>query len=124
MKFLIIIAIIGSFLLLLRVFRKPIVRGLLILKAKLNIRSLRGAIQEADDNKERTDRKTMVVFNMSSGEWETVEKKVLKKASSMNRNTNNAKMTDGRRRFMKKKNRAFDNDRVKAIEKKSLYVTR
>jgi hypothetical protein len=123
MKFLLIISIIVGFITLLRIFRKPIVKRLVKIRASLKIRSLRHAIQEADHNKASTFRKTMVVYNTSSGEYETLEKKILKKASYLNRNKNNAKLTEGRKKFMKKKARAFDHDRVKNMEKKSLYVT-
>jgi trehalose/maltose hydrolase-like predicted phosphorylase len=102
MKYLLIISIIVGFITLLRVFRKPIVKWLVKIRASLKIRSLRHAIQEADDNKASTFRKTMVVYNTSSGEYETLEKKILKKASYLNRNKNNAKLTEGRKKFMKK----------------------
>jgi len=123
MNWLILISIVASVLMALRVFRKQIGKWLVKINASLKIRSLRQAISEADDNKDNTGRKTIVVYNATSGEYETIEKKILKKASYSNRNKNNAKLTPGRKKFKKDKTRAFSDERVKTIEKKSLYVT-
>lgn len=122
-----LIAIICLFLLLLRVFRKPIRTWAYNLKGRLMIVSLRGAIKKADQDKKKTGRKNMVVFNRASGELEPVQKKLLKMAAKMSKNKSNAAMTKGRKRMMtknKRKKTEFSTERVKQIEKKSLYVTR
>jgi hypothetical protein len=111
-------------LLLLRIFRKPVSRWLIKIRAKLQIHSLREAIADADHDKQTTGRKNMVVFNQSSGKFEPLQKRLLKIASNNTRNKSNKAMTEGRKKMMqKKKTRVFDNNRVKQIEKKSLYVT-
>lgn len=105
-------------------FRASIIKFLYRLRSKLQIHSLREAINEADKNKEETGRKNMVVFNSHSGKYEPLQKRILKAASRLNRNKSNKAMTEGRKKMMKaKKSRTFTNDRVKQIEKKSLYVT-
>lgn len=110
----------------LRLFRKWIIKKLLGLRAKLQLGSLRHAIQEADENKEETGRKNIVVFNATSGKYEPVQKKLLKAAAGQSRNKSNKAMTDGRKRELaktKSKKRPIDQERIKQIEKKSLYVT-
>jgi hypothetical protein len=99
------------------------VKRLLKLRAKLQLGSLREAIVQADQDKEKTGRKNMVVFNTTSGKYEPVQKKLLKAASQMGKNRSNKAHTEGRRRMLKHKERAFTPQRVKHIEKKSLYVT-
>lgn len=120
--------IIGSIMMCLvaaRVFRMKIVRWLLKLRGKLVIRSLRQAIEHADRDKDKTGRKNVVVFNTHSGKYENLQKKVLKAAATVGKNKNNAALTEGRLRMMKaKKKRQFTTDRVRQIEKKSLYVTK
>lgn len=124
MKYGIVILILSAIGVTVRIFRGSIIRWLMSLRTKLQIRSLRHAIADADNNKSTTGRKTMVVFNRTAGSYETVEKKTLKTASNLFKNKNNAKMTEGRKKMAKKKPaRAFDPKRVKTIEKKSLYVT-
>lgn len=113
-------------LVLLRIFRKQVRQWAYNLRAKLRIKSLKVAIKEADDNKKKTNRKTMVVFNSASGKYEPIEKRVIKIAHKVNKNKNNAALTDGRRWWLtknKKKKSEFTYERVKQIEKKSLYVT-
>lgn len=107
--------------------KKRIIQSLLNLRAKLQISSLREAISDADKDKARTGRKNMVVFNLTSGKYEPVQKKLLKQASQLGKNKSNKAMTDGRRRVLKKqkrKERVFDADRIRTIEDKSLYVTK
>lgn len=91
-------------------------------RASLKIQSLRKAIAQADKDKDDTARKNMVVFNTAIGEFEPIQKKLLKVVERKSRNTNNAKMTEGRKRFMQKKKKHL-NQSVKELEKKSLYVT-
>lgn len=120
-----IAAIMITLLILIRIFRKRIIQWLLRLRAKLQIQSLRKAIWDADKDKEKTDRKNLVVFNLSTGKYEPIQKKLLKIAANVNKNKNNAAMTEGRKRFMKKrKERSFDPERIRTMEQKSLYVTK
>jgi hypothetical protein len=126
MSILLAILIPFLFVALLRIFRQPIRQWVYNLRAKLRVRSLRVAIGEADDNKEKTGRKTIVVFNQHSGHFEPIEKKVLKTVAGASKNKSNKALTDGRRWFMsrtKKKKALITTERVKQIEKKSLYVT-
>lgn len=124
----IIAMIILTTLLVLRVFRKPIRNWLLRLRAKMQIHSLRNAIAGADEDKAETGRKNMVVYNTVSGEFEPLQKRVLKRISNNAKRKNNSKMTDGRKWAQqngktKTGKRYFTHKRVKETEKKSLYVT-
>ena len=123
MAYIFFILVIATTLFLLRAFKKPIQKWAYKLRAKLNIHSLRTAIEDADKNKLKTGRKTMVVFNTSTGSYEPLEKKILKAASNAGKRKNNAAMTDGRRKFQEQKQRTFSPERVKQIQQKSLYVT-
>lgn len=125
MKFAPIILIILTSILLLRLFRKKIVKWLYRLRAKLKMQSLGRAIKEADKDKEKTNRKNMVVLNLHSGYYEPVQKRLLKYVAKKNKNKNNAAMTKGRRKMAAKPKTKteIDTDRIKHIEKKSLYVT-
>lgn len=126
MKYLPIILSLGVFILLIRVFRKAIVSYLLKLRGRLTVASIRNAIQEADKDKEKTGRKNMVVFNTASGSFEPVQKKLLKGIARKNRNRSNAKQTDGRKRYLAqnpKEKSYLTSERVKTVEKKSLYTT-
>ncbi len=100
-----------------------VVKKLLGVRAKLQMSSLRKAIGQADEQKAKTGRKNMVVFNQHQGIYQPIAKKTLKAASKVGKNTSNKAMTDGRIKMMKRKKRVIDNERVKQIEKKSLYVT-
>ena len=122
MKYLPIILTIGTIILLVRVFRKHIIRYLLRLRVKVRMVSLREAIHDADDNKSKTGRKNLVI-QKPDGFFEPVQKRRMKVASNLSKNKNNAKMTPGRRKFMKKKERLFEPERLKEIEDKSLYAT-
>jgi hypothetical protein len=105
-----------------------LVRLLVRWRSKLQFGTLRQAIHDADDNKEATGRKNMVVFNSTSGQFEPVQKRMLKNATRAGKNKSNKAMTDGRKRMLAqnkgKKGRVISIDRVKHIEKKSLYVTK
>jgi hypothetical protein len=103
-----------------------IVKRLLRMRARLQMGTLRHAIHDADDDKKKTGRKNMVVFNSTGGKFEPVQKKMLKKAANLTKNKSNKAMTKGRKKMLKgKKNgRVINMDRVKQIEEKSLYVTK
>lgn len=129
MKTLILISIICvtlvTLMILIRLFAKPIRKWVMILRSKLMIRSLRVAINDADKDKEKTDRKNIVVFNKASGDYEPVTKKLLKQVEQQGKKKNNAKKTPGRiwaQQQGKKKKKILGNT-VHEIEKKSLYVT-
>jgi hypothetical protein len=104
--------------------RKWLIKRLLNLRARLRMSSLRVAIGDADKDKTRTGRKNIVVFNQYQGVYEPVQKKLLKRAARMTKNTSNKKMTEGRKRVLKIKKRVFDPERIRTIEEKSLYVTK
>lgn len=124
MKYLPIILTIGTIILLIRVFRKPIIKYLLRIRVKVRMASLREAIHDADANKEKTGRKNLVI-QKPDGFFEPVQKRLMKVASNASKNKNNAKMTPGRKKFMskKKQDRLFKPERLKEIEEKSLYAT-
>lgn len=127
-----IISLIMSFAILIILVRMNIDRirkYLNQLAVRLHIRSLRTAINEADKDKEKTDRKNIVVFNTSSGSFEPVQKRLLKNVAHAGKNTNNAALTKSRRRrggvvAIGKKKTAVDTNKVKLVEKKSLYTTK
>lgn len=124
MKYLLIILLICGIITVLKLFKKPIRKWMMFLRAKLQIQSLRSAIRDADKDKEETGRKNMVVFNTHGGNFEPITKKLLKAVANKNKNKNNGKLTDGRKKFMQKKKKSeIDTEKVKTIEKKSLYVT-
>lgn len=123
MKYVPILAAIGIVLLLIRIFRPAIIKWLYRLRARLHIQSLRQAISDADGDKEQTQRKNMVVYNTAIKEFEPLQKQLLKAAERAGKNKNNAKMTDGRKRVLKRKKKLLQQD-VKMMEKKSLYVTK
>lgn len=124
MNIIITIASVLAVLGLLRAFRDPIARWLIRLRGKLQIQSLRFAIEDADKDKAKTGRKNMVVFNKETGKFEPIQKRLLKVASRNSKNKSNKAMTDGRKRMMKQtKKRVFTPEKVKSLEKKSVYVT-
>jgi hypothetical protein len=130
MIYVVVISILFTMILMIRIFRVRIVKFLLAVRAKLQIRSLRNAIGEADADKALTDRKNMVAFNTASNSFETLQKKTLKSYANARKKKNNAKMTDGRKWAMRnnkgrhaKSKRSIDPELIKQIEKDSLYVT-
>lgn len=124
MKPVLAILIVATILMVLRIFAGPIRARLLRLRVKLRMVSLRHAIHEADDDKAKTQRKNLVVHK-HDGFFETVQKKQMKQLSAATKNKSNKAMTPGRRKMMPKnpKQRLFDPERIREIEKKSLYVT-
>lgn len=107
---------------LLRVYRMKVLQWVMNLRSILRIRSLRVAIKDADKDKEDTKRKNMVLFNTHSGEYEPLQKKLLKHIERKSKNKNNAKQTPGRKKFAQRKKKIL-NSSVNEIQKKSLYVT-
>lgn len=120
-------ASVGLVILLIFLFKKPIVARLKRLAIKLQLNSLREAIHKADHDKETTGRKNMVVYNTTVSAFEPVQKKLLKKIAKAGKNKNNAAKTPGRMWFQKnnkKKKTSVDTQRVKQLEEESLYVTK
>lgn len=109
---------------LFRVFRKPIISRLKKLKARLNIVSLRMAIEEADKMERATGRKMIVVFIESKGEYQAVEKQTLKTVANVRKVKGQPAQTEFRKKQGVKKPGSITHNRVKVIEKRSLYVTR
>lgn len=118
----IIISALIAVAVLIRLNRERIIKWLLALRASLKIQSLREAINGADADKKETMRKNMVVYNTAVGTYEPVQKRLLKQVERKGKNKNNAKMTEGRKRFMQQKKKHLSMP-VKELEKKSLYVT-
>lgn len=108
---------------LIYIFRNRVRKFLNKAAMKLQLSTLRQAIHDADANKEENGRKNIVIFNTVNKAFEPVEKRVLKRMADKNRNTNNAAKTKYRKRNHGKGKRVLDSERVKTIEKKSLYVT-
>ena len=119
--FLIGIVFVSAFFLI-RMNRMRILKWLLKLRAGLQLQSLRTAIKDADQDKEKTDRKNMVVFNTVSGKFEPVQKKVLKYVEQKQKRKNNAAKTPFRRKFTPGRKKILHQS-VQEAEKKSLYVT-
>src|SRR5574341_866544 len=105
------------------------IRGLLTkrlvkLRSKLRMDSLREAIGKADENKEKTGRKNIVVFNNHSGAYEALQKQLLKTAHNKQKVKGQPAQTKYRKKRPKKvKASRFTNERVHHLEKKSAYVT-
>lgn len=88
-----------------------VVRGLLKMRSRLRMQSLRGAIQEADKIKADTGKKAIVLFNHGAGKYEPVTKQDLKKA-----------YRQGKSARKKGKKSPFTLERIKRLEKRSMYV--
>lgn len=93
-----------------RFIRDQLIRGLLKLRAKGQVASMRQAIEEADKIKKETGQKALVVYNRSTRQWEAIKKRQLKDAHK-------------RRKASKDKSTGMKHGRTKEIEKKSVYVT-
>mgnify|MGYP000897041550 CR=1 FL=1 len=120
MKYIPIILSIGLVVLLLRVFRGKIVQWLFQLRAKLKLQSLRQAIADADKDKAETKRKNMVVFNTTTGTFEPVQKKLLKKIANGKKQE---AVPNGFRQKRATKSKYITKSKVREVEKKSLYIT-
>lgn len=119
-----LISIVGMMFLLAFLFRNKLIELLHVLRGRLHVQSLREAIHNADKDKEQTGRKNMVVFNTANAEFEPVQKRLLKFLAAKNKQKNNGKRTDGRKKFTKPvKKRVLTGEKVKQVEKNSLYVT-
>lgn len=94
---------------LLKVLGK-VVAFLLRIKSKHQLETLRKAIHDADADRGKTGRKNMVIFNTTTKKFEPIQKKKLKQVSQVQ------KKKGGKR--------TMSSQRIKQIEKKSLYVTR
>jgi len=108
-------------------FRTKIRKKLYQMSMKMQLGSLRTAIHDADKNKEESQRKNIVVFNSSSKNFEPVQKRLLKFVAKSGKGNSNAKQTKYRKRYTpgkKRKNETITADRIKVIEKQSLYVTK
>jgi len=121
MQTLIIISVVIIFFITAWMCKKQLVKVLLKLKGKLHIQSLRTAINDADADKEKTDRKNLVVFNTSTGEFEPVQKRMLKGIAKMKSQN---KVPAGFRQPKAVKKSALTLQKVKHVENKSLYVTK
>lgn len=98
---------------------------LLKLRSRLRMDSLREAIGKADDIKEDTGRKAMVVFDNKAGKFDALTKKALKSATEKRKIHGQPAQTAYRKkRPVKKSLSRFTVERVKLIEKKSAYVTK
>lgn len=127
MNVLILIGSVLGVMIMLRLFKTPILTYLYRLKAKLHMNSLREGIHAADADKAKTGRKNMLVYNTVGEKFEPIQKKLLKNAAKSGKKKNNGAMTKGRLWAMRnnpKKSRVLDTERVKQIEDKSLYVTK
>lgn len=106
----------------LRALRDFLIMQLLRLRAKMQIGSLRDAIKEADRLSLSTGRKHLVVYNKATGEYEAIEKQLLKAAHKRRK-----MVTANDRRQRNKEdmgsNRGMKLSRVKEIEKRSVYGT-
>jgi hypothetical protein len=100
--------------------RRSIVRALVRFKMKLQHQSLRAAIHDADQDKEKTGRKNMVVYNTASGQYEPIQKKLLKRAATAKEQP---AAKNGWRVPKARKKTAITPEKVHRIEKRSLYVT-
>lgn len=119
-----LISIIGMLFLLAFLFRNKLIEQLHVLRGRLHVESLREAINNADKDKMQTGRKNMVVFNTANSEFEPVQKRMLKFLAAKGKQKNNAKKTDGRKKFAKPVGkRVLTGEKVKQVEKSSLYVT-
>lgn len=104
--------------------RTLLANRLVKLRSKLRMNSLREAIGKADDNKAKTGRKNIVVFNNHSGAYEPLQKKLMKTAHQVQKGKGQPAQTKYRKKHPTKiKPSRFTNARVHQLEKKSAYVT-
>lgn len=122
MFYLILATVIVSIATALYIARFKIRNYLHHLSIKMQLGTLRTAIHDADDDKAKSKRKNIVVFNTDSKSFEPVQKRLLKFVA---KNKVQKEVPDGYRRpaAYRKKKRPLDLNRVKEIEKESLYVT-
>lgn len=124
-NYLILIVVVSLALVIIRMFRGPIIKYLRKIQNKIFFHSLRKAIGDADADKERTSRKNIVVYDTDDREFKPVHKRTIKQVANMTKNKSNRKQTEGAKKMNKKRKApVLTMDRVKNIEKKSLYVTK
>jgi hypothetical protein len=120
----ILTAILKPLFSLLGKIRATVIDRALRLRARLRFHSLGEAIQEADDNKKDTGRKSMVLFNHHTGKYESIEKKLLKNAKKRHKIKGQPKQTEFRKsRKRNVKPGRFTDTRIKSLEKRAPYVT-
>lgn len=96
-----------------RALRTALIAGLLKLRAKLQIASMRDAIKEADTLHEETGKKYLVVYNKATKEWEPIAKQQLKAAHKRHKAFVRGKVKDD----------GITLERAKQIEKRSVYAS-
>lgn len=105
--------------------RNLLAKYLFRLRSKLRMDSLREAIGKADGIKKDTGRKAIVVFDNRAGSYDAFTKRVLKAVTNKRKIKGQPAQTEYRKkRPVKKSPGRFTVDRVKMIEKKSMYVTK
>jgi hypothetical protein len=124
-------AILKWVLKIINLVRFAIVNKLWKIKARLNVVSLRMAIDQADKSQAMTGRKMIVIFNSSSMEYEAVEKQTLKAVANIKKVNGQPAHTKYRKRNAENivagsraKIGSITHHRVHRIEKRSLYVTK
>ncbi len=105
--------------------RSKLKRRLVKLRSKLRMDSLRTAIGKADENKKKTGRKNIVVFNNHSGTYEPLQKRLLKFAQKKGKIKGQPAQTEYRKkRPVKKKSSRFTKPLIDKLERDSAYVTK
>lgn len=104
-----------------RALRVFLINQLLKLRARLQMATMREAIQAADKIKQQTGKKVLVVYNNATKQWEPLEKQLLKLAHKKMKKVN----ANRRRKRGKEKieGTGMTLERVKVIEKKSVYAS-
>ncbi len=106
----------------LQLFRIWLINSMLKLRARCQMASMREAIQAADRIHKDTGKKVLVVYNKATQQWEPIEKQLLKMAHKrMKAITANDKRKRNKADMSKSSGMKYD--RVKTIEKKSVYAT-
>lgn len=95
----------------------------------LKLHTLRQAIKDADKDKSISGRKNIVVYNTTKKEFEPIQKKILKAGASVNRGKKSVegarKRSDGSKIATNGNGgRLVTYERIKTLEKNSLYATR
>jgi hypothetical protein len=105
--------------------RKSLNRYLLRIRSKMRMNSLREAIIKADDIKDKTGRKAIVVFDNGAGQYDALQKRAMKIVADKRKVKGQPKQTAFRKRHpVKVSTSRFTNARIKTLEQKSAYVTR
>lgn len=105
-----------------RVLRVFMINQLLKLRARLQMATMRDAIKAADKIHKETGKKVLVIYNNATKAWEPIEKQLLKLAHKKLKKVNaNAKRKRGKEDLDAAGGMTLN--RVKVIEKKSVYAT-